>query len=388
MSSTDTSDLTHSNTDGKHLGLALAVISCAQLMIVLDATVVNVAIPTIHQALHFSQANLEWLITAYSLTFGGLLLFGGRTGDLYGKRRMFMIGIALFATASLLGGFATNDVWLIITRGLQGIGGAIAAPTALSLIATNFPEGPGRNRAMGVYAAMSGGGGAVGLLLGGVLTDYVSWRWIFFINVPIAIVVLILAPRALNESRDDLGPPRRAGGDHGDRWDAGPRLRPLERLESQLGEYRHTGVARSGGRTALRVWIRRVAQHRTPHAPVDFQEPESLGELRDHALHRHRAVFDVLLLDPVPPEHPRLERDPHRRRLLADDGGHHRRGGGDLTRRVAHRDSSPPARWSGRRGRGHALDHAHHRDEQRTSTSLDHWSSSRSASDSPSCPSR
>lgn len=205
MSSTELPDLTHSNTEGKHLGLALAVISCAQLMIVLDATVVNVAIPTIHQALHFSQSNLEWLITAYSLTFGGLLLFGGRTGDLYGKRRMFMIGIALFATASLLGGFATNDIWLIITRGLQGIGGAIAAPTALSLIATNFPEGPGRNRAMGVYAAMSGGGGAVGLLLGGVLTSYVSWRWIFFVNVPIAIVVLILAPRALNESQTTSG---------------------------------------------------------------------------------------------------------------------------------------------------------------------------------------
>src|ERR1700732_2991563 len=113
---TDGSDLTHSNTEGKNLGLALAVISGAQLMIVLDATVVNVAIPTIHHALHFSLRNLEWLITAYSLTFGGLLLFGGRTGDLYGKRRMFMVGIAIFALSSLLGGLATNDLWLIITR--------------------------------------------------------------------------------------------------------------------------------------------------------------------------------------------------------------------------------------------------------------------------------
>ncbi|MGA7835148.1 MAG: MFS transporter [Acidimicrobiales bacterium] len=191
--------------EGRHLGLALAVISCAQLMIVLDATVVNVAIPTIHHALHFSLPNLEWLITAYSLTFGGLLLFGGRTGDLFGKRRMFMIGIAVFALSSLLGGLATNDFWLIITRGMQGIGGAIAAPTALSLIATNFPEGRERNRAMGVYAAMSGGGGAVGLLLGGLLTSYVSWRWIFFINVPIAAIVLFLAPRALNESQTTSG---------------------------------------------------------------------------------------------------------------------------------------------------------------------------------------
>ena len=169
-------------------------------MIILDATIVNVALPTIHRSLHFSPTNLEWLITAYSLTFGGLLLFGGRTGDLYGKRRMFMTGISIFATSSLLGGLATNDVWLIITRGLQGVGGAIAAPTALSLIATNFAEGSERNRAMGVYAAMSGGGGAVGLLLGGLLTSYVSWRWVFFVNVPIALVVLVLTPRALNES--------------------------------------------------------------------------------------------------------------------------------------------------------------------------------------------
>ncbi|MHB8379382.1 MAG: MFS transporter [Acidimicrobiales bacterium] len=202
---TSGSELSHSNTEGKHLGLALAVISGAQLMIVLDATVVNVAIPTIHHALRFSLTNLEWLITAYSLTFGGLLLFGGRTGDLYGKRRMFMIGIAIFAVSSLLGGLAMNDVWLIFTRGLQGVGGAIAAPTALSLIATNFAEGRERNRAMGVYAAMSGGGGAIGLLLGGILTSYVSWRWIFFVNVPIAAVVLYLTPRALNESQSTSG---------------------------------------------------------------------------------------------------------------------------------------------------------------------------------------
>src|SRR5580693_3655827 len=138
MSTTDAPELTGSNTEGKHLGLALAVIAGAQLMIVLDATIVNVALPTIHKSLHFSTGNLEWLITAYSLTFGGLLLFGGRTGDLYGKRRMFMIGITVFALSSLLGGFAQSDIWLIITRGMQGVGAAIAAPTALSLIATNF----------------------------------------------------------------------------------------------------------------------------------------------------------------------------------------------------------------------------------------------------------
>ncbi|HVA73193.1 MAG TPA: MFS transporter [Acidimicrobiales bacterium] len=186
-------------------GLALVVISCAQLMVILDATIVNVALPTIRRSLGFSTANLEWLVTAYALTFGGLLLFGGRTGDLYGKRRMFMVGIAIFAGASLLGGLAQDQAWLIITRGLQGVGGAIASPTALSLIAINFAEGPERNRAMGVYSAMSGAGGAIGLLLGGVLTSYVSWRWIFFVNVPIGALGLILAPRVLVEAEPKPG---------------------------------------------------------------------------------------------------------------------------------------------------------------------------------------
>ena len=186
-------------------GLALAVISCVQLMVILDATIVNVALPTIRRSLNISPANLEWIITAYALTFGGLLLFGGRTGDLYGKRRMFMVGIVVFAGASLLGGLSTDQAFLIITRGLQGVGGAIAAPTALSLIAVNFAEGPERNRAMGVYSAMSAAGGALGLLLGGILTSYISWRWIFFVNVPIGAVAFFLAPRALVESERQTG---------------------------------------------------------------------------------------------------------------------------------------------------------------------------------------
>ena len=189
----------------RHPALALVVICCAQLMVILDATIVNVALPTIKTALHFSPANLEWPITAYALTFGGLLLFGGRTGDLFGKRRMFMIGIAVFAGSSLLAGLATDQMWLILTRGLQGVGGAIASPTALSLIAINFSEGSERNRAMGVYSAMSGAGGAIGLLLGGILTSYVSWRWIFFVNVPIGALGLLLAPRVLVESEPGTG---------------------------------------------------------------------------------------------------------------------------------------------------------------------------------------
>lgn len=182
-------------------GLALAVICVAQLMVILDATVVNVALPSIRDDLDFSLDNLTWVVTAYSLAFGGLLLFGGRTGDLFGRRRMFMIGIGLFAGASLVGGFANSETMLIIARAAQGAGGAIAAPTALALLATTFTEPAARSRAFGVFAAMGASGGALGLLLGGVLTDYASWRWALFINAPIGALVLFLTPRVLNESQ-------------------------------------------------------------------------------------------------------------------------------------------------------------------------------------------
>src|SRR3954469_12470808 len=182
-------------------GLALAVICVAQLMVVLDATVVNVALPSIRDDLGFSVDNLTWVVTAYSLTFGGLLLFGGRTGDLFGRRRMFMIGISIFAGASLVGGLANTEVMLIGARAAQGAGGAIAHHTALALLATTFTEPAARARAFGVFAAMAASGGALGLLLGGALTDFASWRWALFINVPIGAIVLYLAPRVLNESQ-------------------------------------------------------------------------------------------------------------------------------------------------------------------------------------------
>ena len=187
-------------TPPRRLGLALAVIATAQLMVVLDATIVNVALPHIQDALHFSGTNLEWVVNAYALAFGGLLLLGGRSGDLLGRRRIFIFGILLFTFASLLGGFATTQAWLLTARALQGIGGAFAAPASLSLIAVTFPEGKERNRAMGVYAAMSIAGGAVGLIAGGLLVDYANWRWVLFVNVPIGLVVALLAPRVLGES--------------------------------------------------------------------------------------------------------------------------------------------------------------------------------------------
>jgi EmrB/QacA subfamily drug resistance transporter len=166
-------------------------------MVVLDATIVNVALPDIQKALGFSGTGLEWVVNAYALTFGGLLLLGGRAGDILGRRRVFIAGIILFSVASLLGGFANSEAWLLAARAVQGVGGAIVAPTALALVTTTFPEGPPRNRAMGVYAAMSIGGAAVGLLAGGLLTTYLDWRWVFFVNVPIGVVVALLAPRAI-----------------------------------------------------------------------------------------------------------------------------------------------------------------------------------------------
>jgi len=160
----------------RRLGLALLVIATAQLMVVLDATIVNVALPHIQQALGFSGSGLEWVVNAYAVTFGGLPLLGGRAGDILGRRRVFVFGLLLFSGASLLGGFATSEWWLLTARAVQGVGGAVIAPTALALITTNFPEGGERNRAFGVYAAMAGAGSAAGLLLGGILTTYASWR--------------------------------------------------------------------------------------------------------------------------------------------------------------------------------------------------------------------
>lgn len=176
--------------DGK-LGLALLVIAAAQLMLVLDGTIVTVALPSMQSGLGLTESSLGWIVTAYALAFGGLLLAGGRAGDLFGRRRVFRIGLVLFTLASLLGGLAESGELLIAARVIQGAGAAIAAPTALSLLATTFPAGPARNKALGVYGAMGGLGSVVGLLLGGALTEYLSWRWVMFVNVPIALAVLI-----------------------------------------------------------------------------------------------------------------------------------------------------------------------------------------------------
>jgi EmrB/QacA subfamily drug resistance transporter len=180
--------------------VVLGIILTTYLMIILDATIVITALPDIHRALHFSSTGLSWVQNAYTLTFGGLLLLGARAGDILGRRRVFVAGIALFTVASLMGGLAESATWLLSARAVQGIGAAIAAPSTLALLQVSFREGPERARAVGAYSAVAGGGGSIGLVLGGMLTTWISWRWGLFINVPIGIVLICLAPRYLPET--------------------------------------------------------------------------------------------------------------------------------------------------------------------------------------------
>src|SRR3954464_6144736 len=182
---------------------ALAVVCAAFFMTILDVSIVNVALPSIGKALSFSRDNLQWVITAYAITFGGFLLLGGRAADLLGRRRVFLAGVALFTVASFLCGLAWSEGVLIGARALQGLGAAIISPAALSIIITTFDEGPERNKALGIWGAIGGSGAAVGVLAGGVLTKYFGWEWIFFVNVPVGILAFLLAPRFVRESRSD-----------------------------------------------------------------------------------------------------------------------------------------------------------------------------------------
>ena len=188
-----------------HPTLVLGVILATYLMIVLDASVVITALPSVAQQLDFSPAALSWVQSAYALTFGGLLLLGARMGDILGRRRTFMAGVVLFTFASFLGGLAQTQTWLLGARALQGVGAAIAAPSTLALLTTTFREGPERTRALAAYGAVAGGGGSVGLVLGGLLTDWVSWRWGLWINVPVGVALVWLAPRVLSETERHPG---------------------------------------------------------------------------------------------------------------------------------------------------------------------------------------
>jgi EmrB/QacA subfamily drug resistance transporter len=188
-------------TSNPHRWRILAVVATAFFMTILDVSIVNVALPSIGRSLNFSRENLQWVITAYAIAFGGFLLLGGRAADLLGRRRVFIVGVTLFTIASLVCGLAQSEGMLIISRAVQGLGGAIISPAALSIVMTSFEEGPERNKALGIWGALGGSGAAVGVLAGGVLTKYLGWEWIFFVNVPVGALVLLLTPRIVPESR-------------------------------------------------------------------------------------------------------------------------------------------------------------------------------------------
>jgi EmrB/QacA subfamily drug resistance transporter len=204
---TDTEHHSHATAGTRGV---LGLVVCAQFMITIDVSIVNVALPSIGAALHLSRADLSWVVNAYSLTFGGLLLLGGRLSDVLGRRRMFMAGLTVFSVASLAGGLAPLPAWLLAARAVQGVGAAIIAPATLSIISTSFDEGPPRNRAMGVWGAVAGLGGAAGVLLGGILTSGLGWRWVLFVNVPIGAAALLAAPRLLSADRTSQPQPRTA----------------------------------------------------------------------------------------------------------------------------------------------------------------------------------
>ena len=214
----------------------LVLICFAQFMVILDATVVNVALPSIQEDLGLSEANLQWIVNAYTLVFGGFLLLGGRAGDLLGRKRLFLFGLVVFTVASLLNGLAVSSGMLIACRALQGLGAAFISPAALAIITTTFQEGAERAKALGVWAAIAIGGSAVGLIVGGALTELLSWPWIFFINVPVGIAVFLLSLRYVPESKDEAGAAelRRRRRGHGDRRADAARLRDRRGAAARL----------------------------------------------------------------------------------------------------------------------------------------------------------
>ena len=250
--------------DNRTRWFALLVLCLGTLMIVLDTTIVNVALPSIRADLGFSETSLAWVVNAYLLTFGGFLLLGGRLGDLYGHRRLFVSGITLFTIASLCCGLATSQGFLVAARAVQGLGGAVASAVALSLMMTLFTEPAERAKAMGVFGFVAAGGGSIGVLLGGILTDSLDWHWIFLVNLPIGVAVVLLSLRLLPAGRGPAGSAarrRRGGNDHGV-VDA-RRLRDRERQPERLGVRRRRSACSSSRR---RCW-RSSSESRRAFAP-------------------------------------------------------------------------------------------------------------------------
>ncbi len=290
---------------GRGNAMALFVIASCQLMVVLDITIVNIALPHIQRS-STSTASLSWVVNAYTLTFGGLLLLGGRAGDILGRRRVFIFGVLLFVLASLLGGLAQNAGQLLAARALQGVGGAIASPTSLALISTTFREGPERNRAFGVFAAVSAGGGAIGLLAGGILVEWLNWRWVLFVNVPIGLLIALATPRYIKESERHPG-----------RFDVvgaltstvGMVLLVYGFIRAAQDGWRDpdAGVVRGRGGRAGGVRAAGTAVAAADHTAAHVRGPQQSGYVRDHAVPGRGDVRHVLLPDPVRAERAGLQ---------------------------------------------------------------------------------
>ena len=306
--------------------LVLVVVGIAQFMVILDNTIVNVALPSIQRGLHFSPASLQWIVNAYTLAFGGFLMLGGRAADLVGRRRLFLIGIVLFSAASLMNGLAGSAGILVAGRAVQGLGGALVTPAALSVLTTTFAEGRERTAALGVWSAIAVGGGAVGLLLGGVLTSLLSWQWIFFVNVPVGVVAIALAMRFVPESRSRECPwrcrhrGRRVG--HGRPRD--PRVRARQCADRGLD------LRRDAGTRCHRHCAARDLRHPRGAASPPADPPRHLPDAVDHgrqlrdAADRRRTLRDVLLRFHLRPGGARIQRAPRRTRLPSGDTRHHR----------------------------------------------------------------
>ena len=326
--------------------LALVLLAMTQFVIVIDASIVNVALPSIGAHLHFSRDDLTWVVNAYTLTFGGFLLLGGRMADLLGRRRMFMLGLVVFSLASLAGGLAQSETWLIAARAVQGLGAGIVSPAALSIITTTFADGAERNRALGIWGAVAGAGGAAGVLLGGILTSGLSWRWVLFVNVPIGLIAAALAPRTLGESR------REEAGNSFDIPGAVAVTGGLALLVYAVVDAVNVGwgatrtiVCLAAAVVLLIAFVAIELRQRDPLMPFSiFRNADPARRQHRRGADRHVAVLDVLLHLALPPGRDGLLADQDRPRLPPAGGGDHHRGGGRLPARHPRRLQSTPDR--------------------------------------------
>ena len=338
---------THDNPHHARRWLILAVLGIAQLMVVLDATVVNIALPTAQHALGFSDNSRQWVVTAYALAFGSLLLIGGRMADLVGRKRMFLVGLVGFAAASAVGGAATSFGMLVTARAAQGAFGALLAPAGLALLTTTFTHAQERGRAFGIYGAIAGAGAALGLLLGGVLTEYASWRWTMFVNLVFAAFAFVGGSAAA--AQPALRPPAEAGlarNTDGLRRPVRPRLRLLPRRDGRLGQQRDARFPQRGRGTARLVRPDPVRLAAPVAADARRARPQPRWGVPGDVHCRRRDVRDLPVPDVLPAADARLQRGQHRLGLPADERrpGHHRGDGvgGAHPARSARASSSRP----------------------------------------------